>query len=151
LGHFNDESDVYGLIGRLIQDLAADRELEPKFRRADTTVQFRLHDPEAQITVDMCPQREMRVDLGPSELDPEVVMSMAADTAPRFWLGKVNVTVALAKGHIVAKGPVAKILRLVPLVQPAFGRYEQLLRDAGRTDLLGPVRSGAPAGSNARA
>lgn len=151
MGHFKDESDVYGLIGRLMQDLAADSELAPKFRRADTTVQFRLHDPDAQITVDMCPQREMQVDLGPSGLDPEVVMSMAADTAHRFWLGKINVTVALAKGHIIAKGPVAKILRLVPLVQPAFGRYEQMLRDAGRTDLLGPTRASAPAESNAHA
>jgi hypothetical protein len=63
-------------------------------------------------------------------------MALTADTAHRFWLGKVNVTVALARGQITAKGPVAKILRLVPLVEPSFTRYEQMLRDAGRTDLL---------------
>ena len=62
----------------------------------------------------------MRVDLGPSDLDPEVVMALEADTAHRFWLGKVNVTVALARGQIKAKGPVAKILRLVPIVKPVF-------------------------------
>ena len=151
MGHFKDESDVYQFIGRLMQELAADPELEPKFRRADTTVQYRMHDPDAQITVQLRPDHDMQVDLGPSDLDPEVVMSLAADTAHRFWLGKVNVTVALARGHIVAKGPVAKILRLVPLVKPAFARYEQILRDAGRPDLLGPVGSGAPAGSNAHA
>jgi hypothetical protein len=148
LGQFKDESDVYRFIGRLMQELAADPELAPKFRRADTTVQYRMHDPDAQITVQMRPDHEMQVDLGPSDLDPEVVMSLAADTAHRFWLGKVNVTVALARGHIVAKGPVAKILRLVPLVQPAFARYERMLRDAGRPDLLGSMGSGAPGGSN---
>jgi putative sterol carrier protein len=65
-----------------------------------------------------------------------VIMSMAADTAHRFWLGKVNVTVALARGQIKAKGPVAKILKLVPLMKPVFPRYEQMLEEAGRKDLL---------------
>jgi putative sterol carrier protein len=78
----------------------------------------------------------MQVDLGPSDLDPEVVMSMDSDTAHRFWLGKVNVTAAIARGQIKAKGPVAKILKLVPLVKPVFPRYEQMIKDAGRTDLL---------------
>ncbi|MEA2496107.1 MAG: hypothetical protein QOJ29_4018 [Thermoleophilaceae bacterium] len=136
MGHFKDEEDVYRFIGRLFQELAADPELAPKFRKADTIVQYQMRDPESQITVDLRPEHEMQVDLGPSELDPEVVMSMEADTAHRFWLGKVNVTVALARGQIKARGPVAKILRLVPLVKPTFPRYEQMLRDAGRDDLL---------------
>lgn len=136
MGHFQDDDEVYRLIGRLFQELAADPELAPKLKRADTTVQYQMRDPESQITVDMRPDRDMQVDLGPSELDPEVVMTLDADTAHRFWLGKVNVTVALARGQIKAKGPVAKVLRLVPLVKPAFPRYERMLREAGRTDLL---------------
>jgi hypothetical protein len=136
MGHFRDEEDVYRFIGRLFQELAADPELGPKFQQADTTVQYRMSDPDSQITVDMRPGTEMRVDLGPSDLDPEVIMMLSADTAHRFWMGKVNVTVALARGDIKAKGPVAKILRLVPLVKPSFKRYEQMLREAGRADLL---------------
>ena len=38
-------------------------------------------------------------------MEPEVTMSMAADTAHRFWLGQVNITVAIARGQIKAKGP----------------------------------------------
>jgi putative sterol carrier protein len=136
MGHFKDEEDVYRFIGRLFQELAADPELGPKFQHADTTVQYQMSDPASQVTVEMRPGTEMQVDLGPSDLDPEVVMALTADTAHRFWLGKVNVTVALARGQITAKGPVAKILRLVPLVEPSFTRYEQMLREAGRTDLL---------------
>ncbi len=136
MGRFKDEDDVYRFIGRLFEELAADPELGPQFQKADTTVQYRLRDPEAQITINLHPEVDMQVDLGPSELDPEVIMSMEADTANRFWLGKVNVTVAIAQGQIDAKGPVAKILRLVPLVEPAFGRYKQMLEDAGLQDLL---------------
>ena len=61
---------------------------------------------------------------------------MEADTAHKFWLGKVNVTMALAHGQMKAKGPVAKILKLVPLVKPVFPRYKQQLEAAGRDDLV---------------
>jgi len=79
---------------------------------------------------------EGEVDTGQTDLEPEVVMSMEADTAHKFWLGKVNVTVALARGQMKAKGPVAKILKLVPLVKPVFPRYREMLESKGRNDLL---------------
>jgi hypothetical protein len=133
--YFKDEQEVYRFIGKLFQDLAEDGELWPKFRRANTIVQYQFRNPESQITVRMREDEDAQVDLGSSELEPEVLMTMDADTAHRFWLGKVNVTVALARGQMKAKGPVAKILKLVPLVKPVFPRYKQLLSDAGRQDL----------------
>jgi putative sterol carrier protein len=136
MAHFKDEDDVYRFIGRLFQEMAVDPELAPEFKKANMTVQYRLTDPESQITVEMRPDRDMRVDLGPSDLDPEVVMTMAADTAHLFWLGKVNITMALARGEIEAKGPVAKVLKLVPLVKPVFPRYQRMLQEAGREDLV---------------
>ncbi len=77
-----------------------------------------------------------QVDFGETTMEPEIVMTMEADTAHRFWLGKVNVTMALAKGQMKAKGPVAKILKLVPLVKPVFPLYQQMLEEANRDDLL---------------
>ena len=134
--YFKDADDVYGTIGKLFQDLADDDELGPKFRKADTIVQYQYKNPDSQITVKMKDGEEGQVDLGPSDLDPEIVMIMDADTAHKFWLGKVNVTMALAKGQMKAKGPVAKILKLVPLTKPIFPRYRQMLADSGREDLL---------------
>jgi len=133
--YFKDEQEVYEYLGRLLLDLLADEELAPKFRTANTIVQYRYRNPESQITVKLIEAEEGQVDLGPTRLEPEVVMTMDADTAHRFWLGKVNVTVALARGQIKAKGPVAKILRLVPLTKPVFPRYKAQLQAAGRGDL----------------
>ena len=133
--YFKDAGEVYQFIGRLFQDLTDDPELGPKFRKADTVVQYKYRNPESQITVKMRDGQEGQVDFGQTNLEPEVVMSMEADTAHKFWLGKVNVTVALARGQMKAKGPVAKILKLVPLTKPVFPRYRQMLEDAGRKDL----------------
>ena len=134
--YFKDEQEVYDYIGKLFQDLVKDDELWAKFRRANTIVQYQFRNPESQITVRMRENEDAQVDLGPSDLEPEVLMTMEADTAHKFWLGKVNVTVALARGQMKAKGPVAKILKLVPLVRPVFPRYKQMLESAGRDDLM---------------
>jgi putative sterol carrier protein len=133
---FKDDQEVYQYIGKLFVDLTDDPELSTKFRRADTIVQYRYSNPDSQITVKMKEGEEGQVDFGESQLEPEIVMTMEADTAHKFWLGKVNVTMALAKGQMKAKGPVAKILKLVPLVKPVFPRYQAMLEEAKRDDLL---------------
>ena len=136
MGYFASEEEVYRFIGRLFEELVEDPDLGPRFQNANTVVQYQLRAPDAQITVQSLKDEPLRVDLGPTDLDPEVIMSMEADVAHRFWLGKVNLTAALARGEIMAKGPVAKILRLVPLVKPSFPRYQELLRQGGRNDLV---------------
>jgi putative sterol carrier protein len=136
LAVFKDADEVYAYIGKLFEDLTVDEELAPKFRKANTVVQYRYRDPESTITVKLIEGEDGQVDLGETTLEPEVVMSMEADTAHRFWLGEVNVTVALARGQMKAKGPVAKILKLVPLTKPVFPRYRKMLEDSGREDLL---------------
>ena len=136
MAYFKDEQEVYDHIGKLFQDLMRDDELLPKLQRANTVVQYAFRDPESRITVKMLEGQDPQVDLGSTDLEPEVTMTMEADTAHRFWLGKVNVTVALARGQMKAKGPVAKILKLVPLVKPVFPRYRAQLEAAGRSDLV---------------
>ena len=136
MAYFKDDQEVYQYIGKLFEDLADDEELGPKFRSANTIVQYQYRNPESQITVKMLDGQDGQVDLGPTDLEPEVVMTMEADTAHKFWLGKINVTVALARGQMKAKGPVAKILKLVPLVKPVFPRYQAMLEEAKREDLL---------------
>ena len=134
---FSDPQDVYDTLGRLIVEIVADEELGPKFRKADTIVRYEYSDPESVITVRLQEGTPSDVDFGDSEMEPEVTMRMAADAAHRFWLGQVNVTVALARGEIKAEGPVAKILSLVPLAKPVFPRYKAQLEAQGRSDLLG--------------
>jgi putative sterol carrier protein len=136
VGYFKDAQEVYDTIGKLFQDLASDEELAPKFRKADTIVRYEYSDPDSVITVRLQEDQPGDVDFGESDMDPEVTMTMEADTAHRFWLGEVNVTVALARGQIKAKGPVAKILKLVPMTKPVFPRYKAQLEAQGRQDLI---------------
>ena len=134
--YFGDGDEVYRYIGGLLTGLVGSPDLGEKLKRADTTVRFRYHHPEAVITFKLVEGEDVRVDLGDSDLEPEIVMTADADVAHLFWLGRVNVTVALARGQMKAEGPVAKILKLVPLIKPVFPLYRELLEREGRTDLL---------------
>ena len=136
MGYFRSEQEVYDTLGKLFEDMRDDDELFSKFQKANTIVRYELSEPDSRISVKMLDDQPGQVDLGPSQLEPEVVMTMDADIAHRFWLGKVNITVALARGQIKAKGPVAKILKLVPLAKPVFPRYEEQLREQDRADLV---------------
>jgi SCP-2 sterol transfer family len=136
LPYFKDADEVYATIGKLFQDLADDEELAPKFREANTIVRYEFRNPDSVLTVRLQEGQPGDVDFGDSDMEPDVTMSMEADTAHKFWLGQVNVTDALARGQIKAKGPVAKILKLVPLTKPVFPRYVAQLEAHGREDLV---------------
>jgi len=136
VARFRDAQEVYATLGAFFGALDADPELGPRFREADTVIRYVYRKPDAQITIRMAPGQEGQVDFGPSTLEPEVTMTMDADVAHRFWLGKVNVPFAIARGQIRTSGPVAKVLGLAPLVKEAIPRYRAQLEAAGRRDLL---------------
>lgn len=133
---FTDAQEVYQHLGGLLEDAVADEELGPRLQEANTIVQYRFRGPDSMVTLKLLADEAREVDMGPTALKPEVVVAMDADAAHRFWLGELNPTVAMAKGQLLTKGPVAKILKLVPVLQPVFPRYRERLEAAGREDLL---------------
>lgn len=130
------EQEVYDHVGRLITDLLNDEDLGPKLGSANTVVRYVHTDPDATITVSLRSPEPSIAEFGASDAKPEVTMRMPADIAHRFWLGQVNVAIALTRGQIQAEGPAEKILRLVPLTAPAIPRYREQLIAQGREDLV---------------
>lgn len=129
MSYFADADDVYASLGRATEEVLADDELGPMFSRADTVVAWVYSDPDARITVELREGAPGHVECGPTELVPEVTMTMPADVGRRFWLGEVNVALALTRGEIKASGPAEKILRLVPIAARSIPRYRSLLAE----------------------
>jgi hypothetical protein len=136
LPYFKDAQEVYDHLGTLIADATSDEELGPRFRRANTILRYEYSEPDSTITVRLQEGEPGDLDFGDSEMEPEVTVAMAADVAHRFWLGEVDLTVAVTKGQIKARGPVDKVIELVPLARPVVPRYRRQLIDRGREDLI---------------
>ncbi|WP_214369391.1 SCP2 sterol-binding domain-containing protein [Pseudonocardia sp. H11422] len=131
---FKDEAEVYEFLGGVFRIGMQDPALVEKLRPSGVVLRITYNDPDAVITVDM-PNGELHTGAGVGP-DPNVELFMSADTGNRFWLGKVVLPVALAKGQVRAKGPVAKLLKVLPLAKGLFGPYKEQLESAGRADLL---------------
>lgn len=157
VARFKDDQQVYSLIGGMFEDVLADESAGSRMRAVGGTVQWELRRPSARITVRLGDDLEHGVDCGDTGAKPEVVLSMDAETAHRFWAGELPLHVALSRGLIRAKGPVATILRIVPVVGPARELYAARLAGGAGTaapaeaEESGETQVAAEAGSEADA
>jgi putative sterol carrier protein len=135
MGMFRDAQDVYDCIGRIFQEAISDPEIGPRTKEAGLTIRFDFKDPDSIIYVDFARGDVFFGDDVP-DTDPAIKMGMKADDANKFWLGKLNLVMAMAKGQVRAKGSVPEMLKMLPLAKPLYIRYEAQLRSQGRDDLI---------------
>jgi hypothetical protein len=138
---FRDAAQFYDTVGELMDRAKKDPKVGPKIASSGIIIQFRYTDPDAVTTVnakDKPTQPGAFADVfhGPTSLKPDAILSMKADVAHAFWHGKVNLLTALAKKDIVLQGPLPKILKLLPAVEPLYKVYPVLLKEKGYGDLV---------------
>ena len=131
---FADEAEVYEYLGGVFRIGLQDPELVAKLQPTGIVLRITYTDPGAVLTVDM-PGTELHTGAGNGPA-PNIELFMSADTGNRFWLGKVVLPVAMAKGEVRAKGPVSKLLKLLPLAKRLFTPYREKLEADDRRDLL---------------
>ena len=141
MGVFQDAEQFYGTVGELMNRARKDPKVGPKIAKSGIIIQFKYSDPEAMTTIDAKgkpTQPDGYVDIyhGECSLKPDVVMTMKADIAHAFWHGKINLVGAMAKKDIVAKGPIPKIIKLLPAVEPLYKEYPALLREKGYDSMV---------------
>jgi hypothetical protein len=136
---FKTEAEVYQILGTFFRKAAMDDEIGPDIQKSGLIIQFEYSDPHSVLTIDASSANAgnfYEVYEGQVDKKPDVQMTMKADIANKFWLGKVNLLTALSRRQMVAKGPIPKILKLLPAIQPAYKKYQLYLEEIGRMDLL---------------
>ena len=131
---FQSSDELRKILGGFLEEVVADPELGPKFAAAGLTVLINYTDPDLTILLD-CTQNPPTVTFDPSA-DGEFKMWMKADDGHRFWQGKFNVALALAKKQVKVEGPLAKMMKLLPAMSPAYPKYKAFLEANGRPDLI---------------
>jgi hypothetical protein len=59
--------------------------------------------------------------------EPKVRMAMSSETANRYFQGRENVAMAIARRRIKAGGDVKAALSLIPVTKPIYERYAALV------------------------
>lgn len=127
---FQSAEDFEAMLGGFFKHLALSPVIREKLLASKLIIRFTYSDPDVVLLVD-CSGEEIEIRPGDTTTAATVDLSMSADIAHRFWFGKVNLMAALTRRQMVAKGPVPKILELLPAIKPAYDLYPQYLRDNG--------------------
>lgn len=132
---FESSERLKQVLGGFFEYLTQNPEMRKKLLDSKMVLKFAYTDPPLGITIDLTGDSPV-FSFDDTVKKPEVEMSMKADTAHRFWFGKVNLVMALARREMVARGPIPKILKLLPVIKPAYELYPRYLKEKGLESYL---------------
>ena len=118
------------VLGGFFNLLADSPAIADKLLASKLVIRFNYADPDLVLVID-CSGDKVEIRSGDTETKAIVDMKMSSDIAHKFWFGKVNLTMALTRRQMIAKGPVPKILKLLPAIKPSYAMYPKYLEENG--------------------
>ena len=118
----SDYSSDEEMFGEIWLKLIKETEVGPKLKKNGISLHFIINEPDMEMYID---------EHGPlfgeeaRKQTAVVTMKMAGDNVHKFWLNNLNVPKALALRQIKAKGPVGKVLQVLPLLKPGKAMYPE--------------------------
>jgi hypothetical protein len=110
-----------------------DPEMGPRLRDADVPMRYEFEDVDLVANIRAAGAGEDRNlywewtdDI---DWEPRVKMAMSSETANKYFQGKENVAMAIARRRIKAGGDVKAALALIPITKPVFARYRSMLEE----------------------
>lgn len=127
---FKSVAEFREVIERTFKMMSDDPEMGPRLRRAETPQRFEFSDFDLIVNIRPGQGDEPNLVWAYSDevaWEPKVKMSMASETANRYFQGKENIAMAIARRRIKASGDVKSALGLIPILKPLFARYCDLV------------------------
>jgi hypothetical protein len=129
---FRSADEFREVMDRTFELMSSDPGMGPKLREADTPQRWEF--PDLDMVVNLAAADD---DSSPSEnlvwrwtddvpWDAEVKMEMSSEVANRYFQGKENIAMAIARRRIKTSGNVKKALALVPVTKPVFEQYREM-------------------------
>jgi hypothetical protein len=139
--YYKDTNQLYDIYGHLMERLLTDEKIGPKFGSAGIIIKFMYSDPDGEITIDLKnppskPGYYGSYYLGPCNVKEDVWSKQSADFSHSFWHGFENPVAAVAKGKISQGGNIVAMLKLLPVIKPAFVLFPKVLEDMGLGNLV---------------
>ena len=130
---FASEDEFVEVIDRTFAMMSEDPEMGPKLRDADVPQRFEFPDLDLVVNIRAADEDEdgnlAWVWTDDIDWEPQVRMSMSSQTANRYFQGKENIAMAIARRRIKTGGDVKAALALIPITKPIFDRYRDMVED----------------------
>jgi len=128
---FKSADECREVIDRAFALMSNDPDMGPKLRDADTPQRWEF--PDLDLVVNVTATEEpadgnLRWEWSDDvSWEPEVLMTMDSSIANRYFQGKENIAMAVARRRIKTSGNVKKALALVPVTKPVFPQYRAMV------------------------
>ena len=130
MSSFRSTEEFREVMDRAFALMSQDPEMGPKLRDADTPQRFEFTDLELVVNIRAGGPEEDNLTWEWTDdvaWEPKVKMTMSSDTANRYFQGKENVAIAIARRRIKAGGDVKAALAILPITKPLFGHYREMI------------------------
>lgn len=130
MAEFNSETEFREVMDRAFALMSDDPDMGPKLRDADTPQRFEFTDLDLVVNIRAGGEEESNLVwewTDEVEWEPKVRMTMSSETANRYFQGKENVAIAIARRRIKAGGDVKAALAIIPITKPLFGHYRHMV------------------------
>jgi hypothetical protein len=128
---FRSPAEFREVMDRVFSMMSDDPQMGPALRDADVPQRFEFTDLDLVVNIravrpgeDGTLHWEWSDDVA---WEPRVQMTMSSETANRYFQGKENVALAIARRRIRAGGDVKAALSLIPITKPIYARYREYL------------------------
>jgi hypothetical protein len=130
---FSSAKEFRTVMDRIFSMMSEDEDMGPKLRDADVPQRFEFSDVDLVVNIRAARAGEegnLHWEWSDDvDWEPKVKMAMSSETANRYFQGKENVAVALARRRIKSGGDVKAALSLIPITKPIYARYRELVKD----------------------
>jgi hypothetical protein len=130
---FSSPKEFRIVMDRIFSMMSEDEDMGPKLRDADVPQRFEFTDVDLVVNIRAARAGEegnLHWEWSDDvDWEPKVKMAMSSETANRYFQGKENVAVALARRRIKSGGDVKAALSLIPITKPIYARYRDLVAD----------------------
>jgi hypothetical protein len=130
---FTSEKEFRAVIDEVFSMMDEDPDMGPKLRDADVPQRFEFTDFGLVVNIRAAREGEegnLHWEWSDDvDWEPKVKMAMSSETANRYFQGKENVAMALARRRIKSGGDVKAALSLIPITKPIYARYREFVED----------------------
>ncbi len=129
---FESPEEFREVIDQVFSMMSEDPDMGPKLRDADVPQRFEFDDVDMVVNIRAAEDGEGDGYLhwewtDDVDWEPRVKMGMSSQTANKYFQGKENVAVAIARRRIKSGGDVKAALSLIPITKPIYARYRDLV------------------------
>ena len=128
---FRSKEEFREVMDRIFDLMDTDPDMGPKLRDADVPQRFEFTDLDLVVNVRAAADDEdgnlaweWTDDV---DWEPQVRMTMSSETANRYFQGKENIAMAIARRRIKAGGDVKSALALIPITKPIEALYRDMV------------------------